>query len=144
MTQDQEQKIINLLDKNEFGVIATNCSGRAPESAVVAVSNTTSDLQIIFGTFKASRKYANILTDNKVSLAVGWDNQTKQTMQIEGLATEVSPEQRGEIEDIHCKKNPSSERFRGNLQQSYFLIKPTWIRYSDYSVSPQEVWEVEV
>lgn len=63
-------------------------------------------------------------------------------MQIEGIAELATSEKRTEIENIHCAKNPSSEKFRNNLNQQYFLITPTWIRYSNLSTNPQEIWEL--
>ena len=143
MTEAQKSKILNLLKANEFGVIATNSANDAPESAVVAISQTD-DLKLIFGTFENSRKYNNILKDNKVSVVVGWDNTKKQTIQIEGSAKLVSESERNLIEDIHCQKNPSSEKYRNNLQQKYFTIEPYLIKYSDFSIHPQEVWEINL
>ncbi len=141
MNDEQKDKIYNLLHANEFCVISTNQPGLAPESAVISFSELE-DMQLIFGTFQGSRKYQNIKQDNKVSLALGWDNTTKQTLQIEGYAMEVNDADRLRIEDIHCKKNPSSERFRGKPEQRYFIVKPYWLKYSDYSVHPQEIWEL--
>lgn len=143
MNKEQRLKIFGLLNENEFGVISTNSFNGAPESAVVAVS-TTDDLQLIFGTFDSSRKFNNILKDNKVSIVIGWDNVKKQTMQIEGIAMLVPDSERKHVEDIHCKKNPVSEKFRNNLHQKYFTIKPYWIRYSDFSINPQEIWELDI
>ncbi len=56
MNNIQLSKIVQILDENEFGVIATNSiANRSPESAVVAISHTP-DLKLIFGTFKQNRK----------------------------------------------------------------------------------------
>ena len=143
MNEEQRVKILHLLEINEFGVIATNSENNAPESAVVAISQTE-DLDLIFGTFENSRKFKNIIKDNRVSIVIGWDNIHKITMQIEGLAMLVSKENREFVENIHCKKNPSSERFRNNIQQKYFTVKPYWVRYSDFSKQPQEIWELNL
>ena len=144
MNKIQLSKIVQILDENEFGVVATNSiSNKSPESAVVAISHTP-DLKLIFGTFKQSRKYTNIISNPHLSVVIGWDNNKKQTMQIEGIAELVALEKRTEIENIHCAKNPSSEKFRNNLNQQYFLITPKWIRYSNFSTNPQEIWELEL
>ena len=71
MNEQQKQQVIKILQNNEFGVICTNSYDRvAPESAVVAISNTE-DLQIIFGTFQDSRKFKNLQRDRNVSIVVG-------------------------------------------------------------------------
>ena len=52
MTPQQKEKILQLLELNEFGVVATYSIdlSRSPESAVVAISNTL-NMEIVFGSF---------------------------------------------------------------------------------------------
>lgn len=144
MTEEQKNKIFAILKKNEFGVVATlpNEIGKAPQSAVVAISETP-DLHIIFGSFNSSRKNNNIKYNPHISVVVGWDNKDKKTLQIEGKAQLVLDNKEQELlEEMHCVKNPSSERFRNDPRQEYFRMVPYWIRYSDFSKDPQEVWEI--
>lgn len=74
---------------------------------------------------------------------VGWENST--TVQIEGFAEVIEQgEERTRLEDEHCRKNESSGKYRKDPRQEYIKVKPTWIRYSNFSVDPQEVWEVDL
>lgn len=73
---------------------------------------------------------------------VGWDNST--TIQIEGQAVLVESEERKRLEDVHCIKNELSNKYRNDPRQEYFKIIPYWIRYFDFSIDPQEVWEVRL
>jgi general stress protein 26 len=143
LTQDKKRKILAVFAANEFAVVSTYpvCTERAPESAVVALSYTE-ELCVFFGSFSTSRKNSNIRRDARVSVVVGWDNVKKQTVQIEGLAVVLQDEERRVAEERHCRKNADSCRFMGNLKQEYFKVSPAWIRYSDFSQDPQEVWEV--
>jgi general stress protein 26 len=143
MDQDQRRKILAVLQRSQFGVISTNTGGKSPESAVVAISETE-DLDIIFGSFNTARKNKNIRENSFVSVVVGWDMEHKKTVQIEGEAFITTGEEREMLENIHCAKNKGSSKYRGDSKQEYFRIKPFWIRYSDFSVHPQEVWEVSV
>lgn len=143
MTPEQKEKVIRLLERNELGVIATNSAGTSPESAVVAVSHTD-DLELIFGSFKGTRKNANIATDPYVSMVIGWDKKEKKTLQVEGATVLLSGDERARAEAVHCAKNPASEKFMTDPRQEYFKITPHWFRYSDYSVNPQVVWEVTI
>lgn len=142
MDDEQKRKILEVLRQNEFGVIATNGT-QAPESAVVAVSETE-DLEIIFGSFDHNRKNKNIKNNPNISIVIGWDKIIKKTLQIEGIAILTEGEEREMAENIHCAKNKGSNVYRGNSKQEYFKVKPVWIRYSDFSVNPKEVWEVNV
>jgi general stress protein 26 len=59
MNEEQKRKILEILKNNQFGIIATNSADSAPESAVVAVSETP-NLEIVFGSFNNTRKNKNI------------------------------------------------------------------------------------
>lgn len=141
MTHEQHKKVLSLLERNEFGVVATNSDDGAPESAVVAFSEIP-ELCVIFGSFKDTRKNKNITRNQYVSIVVGWEHST--TVQMEGRAELVSGEEREKLEQAHCNKNEGSQKYRNDPRQEYFKITPTWIRYSDFSVNPQEVWEVHL
>ena len=139
MTSDQQHKIATLLANNQFCVVATNSSANAPESAVVAFSSTP-EFEIVFGSFKDTRKNQNLSKDARVSIVIGWDNST--TLQIEGEAIRLMGEERARLEDAHCIKNELSNKYRNDARQEYFKVVPWWIRYSNFSVDPQEIWEV--
>jgi general stress protein 26 len=140
MNEEQKEKILNILEQSKLGVIATNSDSGIPESALVGVSHT-SELEIVIGSMNHTRKNQNMKKDPKVSLVIGWDNSI--TLQIEGTAYFVTPEERILLEEIHCQKSPMYGKFKDNTNQEYIKIKPTWIRYSDFSVNPKEVWEVK-
>ena len=142
MSPEQKEKIIKLLENNRFGVIATYPTelDRAPESAVVAISYTL-NLEIVFGSFNTTRKNKNLERNSKISIVVGWDNTLKQTLQMEGEAFKILGAERIKLEEAHCQRNIESNHFRNDQRQEYFKIKPYWIRYSDFSKDPQEVWE---
>ena len=140
MNEKQKEKILSLFKRNEFGVLATNSESGSPESAVMAFSETD-DLCIVFGSFKDTRKNKNIAKDPHVSVVIGYENST--SVQFEGVATAVEGGEREILEEAHCQKNDGSQMFRNDLRQEYFKVVPTWIRYSNFSVDPQEVWEID-
>jgi general stress protein 26 len=141
MTPEQKEKINTILVENHYGVIATNAGEGSPQSAIVAVSSTP-ELEVVFGSFAANRKNQNILKNPNVSVVIGWDKII--TVQLEGTARLIEGEQRIILEDAHCKKNVGSTKFRKDPRQQYYKITPNWIRYSNYSINPQEVWEVNL
>lgn len=146
MNNDQKNKIFNMFEKNKFGVVATLSAehDRPPESAVVAISHTPK-LEIVFGSFKTTRKNINLTHNSNISVVIGWDNSNKKTLQIEGRAQQVLDRlEREKVEIVHCAKNPESEKFKNDPRQEYFKIIPDWIRYSDFSQDPQEVWEIKL
>ena len=140
MTPEQKQKIEAVLSGNDFGVIATNSDGGAPESAVVSISKTPEG-GIVFCSSDTLRKNHNIARDPRVSFVTGWDAVVRKTVQIEGAARLLEGADRDAVESAHCAIHKGFEKHKGNPHQQYFMIEATWIRYSDLSSTP-ESWEV--
>ncbi len=138
---EEKEKILNFIASQYLAVISTINKFNMPESAVVAFSQTP-NLEIILGTFSTSRKYRNIENNNKVSLVIGWDENEKTTVQYEGKAHELIGEEMERLSRNHIEKNPGSKRYHFNLDQRYIKIAPSWIRYSDFSKKPEEIFEI--
>jgi general stress protein 26 len=143
MTTDQKATIFNFLKNTKIAVMATHSNDRPyPESAVITLSETP-DLHIIINSSKYSRKNKNILENNKVSVAVGFDWNTMQTVQIEGNAHILTDEGRiSQIIDHHFDRNPHLLGYRGKEDREFIEVVPKWIRYND--IAKGELWEVEV
>ncbi len=140
MTTEHSAAVRALLADNVLAVVATNSSSGFPQSAVVALSETE-ELELIFATFNDTRKFVNLAADQRLSLVVGWNNENKRTLQIEGLARLAEGDEQEWAADIHCAKSVASRRFRDDPRQHYFIVRPVWLRYSDYMAQPKEIWE---
>lgn len=99
-------------------------------------------LELIFATFNTMRKYRNLQNNPHVSLVIGWDDKIGITIQYEGIVRELSGQELEECRELHVKKNPKSAKYVSREEQRYFLITPRWIRYSNYSKNPQEIFEL--
>ena len=131
MTTEQREKIEHVLHTNKFGVIAT-VGPTAPESAVITIITSTHEFEIVFGSFKGFRKNDNIKQNPNVSFVIGWDENLKQTVQIESTAKLLSDSDAlSYVEHLDPEKE-------------YFKITPQWMRYSDFALKPREVWEIEL
>jgi general stress protein 26 len=143
MTQEQKDKIFNFLKNTKIAVMATNSPDRQyPESAVVTISETP-DLHIIINSSKMSRKNKNIRDNNKVSIAMGFDWEAMQTLQVEGSAYVITDEVRASnMIDNHFERNPHLLVYKGKEDREFIEVVPKWIRYTD--IAKGEVWEVEL
>ena len=101
MTPEQKQKIDSVLNANDFGAIATNSEGGAPESAVISISKTPGGA-IVFCSSDKLRKNHNIEKDARVSFVTGWDGTVRQTVQIEGIVRFLEGAERDAVEGAHC------------------------------------------
>ena len=141
MTIDQQKtQVLEFIKMQKLGVLATiDVSGQKPESAVAAFSETE-NLELIFGTFYNTRKFPNLLKNPQISFVIGWDDFT---VQYEGVAKLTEGEEMEMCRKIHLTKNPSSKKYAFEVEQRFFKVTPQWLRFSDFSVTPEQVFEIE-
>jgi hypothetical protein len=134
------QQAFEFIKSKKLAVISSVNSRGKPESAVVGFSETN-DYEIIFGTFASSRKYQNLKHNGNVSLVIGWDE--GRTVQYEGLAEEITdPKTIGELKLVHTAKIPSAIKYIGMDEERFFIVRPKWLRYSNLSLDPWEIFEI--
>lgn len=136
---DKKNQILNFLKKHTLAVIATVGAQDAPEAAAIEFG-FTDEFEIIFDTFEKSRKYKNILQNNKVALVVGWDDDV--TVQYEGEAFVINGHEEEKLKQVYFAKNPRAKKWEKGEGMRYIKIVPTLIRYSDLTKDPWEVFEV--
>jgi len=141
MNKEQKQKIADLLRYQKMGVVSTVSSEGFPESAWVALSETE-DLEIIFGTSRLSRKFENLQTNKRIAVVV-YNEQQRQTLQYEGEVMELHGDEKTSAQEIHLLKHPAAKKYSHDIHQSFFKVKPLWIRYTDYHLDPHEIFEVK-
>lgn len=117
------------LDGFETCVIATN-SGDQPQAATVGFS-VDDDFKILIATSEKTRKAVNLTENNKVSLVVGFEG--PKTMQLEGVAEKVDQDTYKDRINLHFERVPAAKKYAGDTGQNYYLITPTWLRFTDYT-----------
>ena len=137
---DKKKNILDFIKKHKLAVLAT-VGETAPESSVLEFGETD-DLKIILDLFTSSRKYKNMKVNPNVSLVIGWDENI--TIQYEGIADELSGEEKNKYQNEYWKKNPEAKRWADQKGIAYFKVTPKWIRYSDLNSHPWEIFEVEL
>ena len=135
-----KQKVLDVMKANHLCVLSSLGTDGEPQSAIVGFAEDENGWLVI-GTSKLSRKYQNITHDPRVSIVIGWDE--RKTVQYQGLASEAFNGERDKYCELHVSKHPSNARFKNNADNVYFLIKPTWVRFTDTSVLPWEITEAK-
>lgn len=140
MSQNTDLHITSeFLDSFDTCVIATVSKDGHPEAATVGFSHDDSFV-ILIGTNTKSRKYNNLITNPTCALVVGLEG--AQTVQLEGTAKEVNVDKLGERLEQHYEKVPAARRFQAEEGQTYFLITPTWLRHTNYTLA-NPIFEME-
>jgi hypothetical protein len=96
----------------------------------------TPQLEIIFDTVKSSRKYPNLIARPACSFVIGGWGTGEQTVQYEGEAAELKSPQLARYQETYFKvwtDGPARMSWPGIV---YFVVRPRWIRYSDFDQNP--------
>ncbi|MBP7832931.1 MAG: pyridoxamine 5'-phosphate oxidase family protein [Candidatus Levybacteria bacterium] len=133
---NEKREVLLFLKKNVLATISTvNPQSLQPESALVAFCELDA-LEILITTLKGSRKYENLLKNDKVALVIGWEADPKRwaTLQYEGKALEVGAQEESSYKKLFLKKegSPCTEVFFQKSDMKLFKITPTWIGFSRF------------
>ncbi len=126
------------ISERKLAVLASLSASRLPQSALVGIA-VTPELEIIFDTVKSSRKYPNLISNPACSFVIGWEGEV--TVQYEGEAKELEGEEQDRYKKVYFQTwpdGPSRESWPGI---AYFVVRPRWIRYSDFDRRPPLIEE---
>jgi pyridoxine/pyridoxamine 5'-phosphate oxidase len=127
---------LGFLCKHRLAVVSTVSPDGDPQSAVVGIA-VTRDLEIIFDTLSTTRKCQNLRKHPRISAVVGWDQEM--TVQLEGVADEPSGADLDALKESYFAVYPDGRDRQTWAGITYFRIKPTWIRYSDFNPNGKTV-----
>jgi general stress protein 26 len=134
-----KQDVLAFIKTKKHTVISTYTPGESPESAVIGFGETDK-FELIFGTYKTSRKYKNLKNNNKVAFVIGLGEEPV-TVQYEGIATELKGEEIEKYVSFYYKKSPDAAQYQSHPEESYWKVEPKWIRYTDISGEEEVIVE---
>jgi pyridoxine/pyridoxamine 5'-phosphate oxidase len=126
------------LSKHTLGVLSTIAAANTPQSALVGIA-VTPEFEIVFDTVKTSRKYPNLIARPRCSFVIGWAGE--QTVQYEGQAQELHGTELKRCLEVYFRAWPDGPARLSWPGIVHFVVKPAWIRYSDFDVNPPLIRE---
>jgi general stress protein 26 len=132
-------ELCQFIGRHRLGVLATVSDTGAPEAAVVGVA-VTDDLELVFDTLGSTRKAHNLRRDPHIAVVIGWDHE--QTVQYEGLADEPAGAELERLRRRYFEQFPDGPSRLAWPGITYFRVRPTWIRYSDFRTPQAMVIEL--
>ena len=110
------QTVRALLDSQAQGVLATQ-HDRQPYTSLMSFTATPDLRWIVFATYRATQKHANLLVNPRVSLLI--DNRTNESLDYnhvvaisaQGVVSEVNRERRAELLQFYLRKHPELSDF---------------------------------
>jgi hypothetical protein len=122
-----------------YGVVSSIAANRVPQSALVGIA-VTPELEIVFDTLNSTRKYKNLIKRPSCSFVVGWGGE--KTVQYEGIATKPKGAELERCQEAYFAIWPDGLARMSWPGIAYFVVRPKWIRYSDYDQNPPLVEEM--
>jgi general stress protein 26 len=133
--------LLDFLRQHRLAVQASVSENESPQAAVVGYA-VTDKFEIIFDTLDSTRKAHNLRKNPKVALVIGGlSDGEERTVQYEGVADEPSGEELERLKKVYYEAYPDGPSRLSWPGLIYVRVKPTWIRYSDFSVDPPEIEE---
>ena len=124
-----------------WAFVSTMSDASTPQSALIGIA-VTPDLEIIFDTTKSTRKYSNLIVRPQCSLVIGWE--AEQTLQYEGRAEELQPPDLARYQEIYFQAWPDGPARLTWPDIVYFIVRPLWVRYSDFAQDPPLIEELQL
>ena len=130
--------LLEFLDQQKLGVLGTISPDGSPQSSLVGIA-VTPEFEIIFDTVNSSRKYRNLMRNPGCSFVIGWTGET--TVQYQGEAREPAGAELAKYQELYFKKWPDGPSRLTWTGIAYFVVRPSWIRYSDFDQQPPLIQE---
>jgi len=134
-------ELVAFLRRYRLAVEATVAANGAPQAAVVGFA-VSDGLEIVFDTLDATRKYRNLQADPRIALVIGWDREI--TAQIEGHADTPTGAELERIRACYFQAYPDGRERLGWPGLTHVRVRPTWVRFSDFTQAPPRIVELEV
>ena len=134
-------RLLEFMRRHRLAVQASVSAVNAPQAAVVGYA-VTERFEIVFDTLDSSRKGQNLRRNNRIALVIGGlvDGEER-TVQYEGVSDEPSGEELEQLKRVYYEAWPDGPSRLSWPGLTYVRVKPTWIRYSDFTANPPAIIE---
>ena len=137
----EKTELLDYIQSQRLGVLGTLAPAGEPQAALVGYA-VTPDLEILFDTLQTTRKYRNMVANSRVSFTVGntVGHGDERTVQYEGLAEELAGELLQRLRPVYFAAWPDGVNRVQWPHITWFVIRPRWIRYSDFNIPLTQEW----
>jgi hypothetical protein len=137
----EQSELLQYLRSHQLGILGTRTPSGEPQGALVGYA-VAPDLEILFDTLRTTRKYANMMAHPRVSFTVGntVGKGDERTVQYEGVAEELAGEPLARLQPVYFATWPDGAERTHWPHITWFVIRPRWIRYSDFNIPMTQEW----
>jgi hypothetical protein len=133
--------LLDFLRSHRLAVQASVSPTGAAQAAVVGFA-ISDQFEIVFDTLASTRKAQNLRQNPKIALVIGGATDGEErTVQYEGIADEPSGPELEELKQVYYTAYPDGPGRLSWPGLIYIRVRPTWLRYSDYTMDPPTIVE---
>ena len=135
------EALLEFMRSEKYAVQTSVSPNGIPQAAVVGIA-VSDRFEIVFDTLASARKAPNLRANPAIALVIGGTRDgDERTVQYEGTADEPSGGELERLLALYYARFPDGRERRSWPGLIYVRVKPTWIRYSNFSVQPPEIIE---
>jgi pyridoxine/pyridoxamine 5'-phosphate oxidase len=127
------EQIFNIARSKRYLIVSTVNESGAPEAALMGFALTQAN-EVVFDTLSTSRKAVNLARNPAAALVIGWDENI--SLQIEGVARRPVGDDFENAKAAYFREWPDGRARETWPNIAYVVVRPKWIRYSNYSGAP--------
>jgi hypothetical protein len=133
--------LLDFLRSHRLAVQASVSPTGAAQAAVVGFA-ISDQFEIVFDTLESTRKAQNLRRNPKIALVIGGATPGEErTVQYEGIADEPSGAELEQLKQVYYTAYPEGPSRLSWPGLIYVRVRPTWLRYSDYTIVPPAIVE---
>jgi pyridoxine/pyridoxamine 5'-phosphate oxidase len=132
-------ELVAFIRRHRYAVEASVSASGAPQAAVVGIA-VSDACEVVFDTLGDSRKAENLRRSGRIALVIGWDEE--QTVQLEGTTDEPAGAALEALQQVYFAAFPDGPSRLAWPGITYFRVRPTWIRYSDFRGAEPRIVEL--
>ena len=136
-------ELLSFMRAHPLAVQASVAVDGAPQAAVVGIV-VSDDFEVLFDTAEETRKVANLRRDPRLALVIGGTTiGDERSVQYEGIADEPAGAELERLKGVYFDSFPDGRERESWAGITYIRVRPSWIRYSDFTQLPPSIVEFE-
>lgn len=141
MTPEDRDGLLTFMREGLYAVQSSVSPNGTPQSAIVGVI-VTDRFELFFDALASSRKTFNLRRNAAVALVIGPAGpDAARTVQLEGLADEPRGADLDRLLALYFARFPDGRERQQQPDITYWRVRPTWLRDSDFSAIPAAIAE---
>ena len=137
----KRDELVRFLRRYKLAVEASVAPDGVPQAAVVGFA-ISDELEIVFDTVEMTRKYRNLRANPRIALVIGWDDEM--TAQLEGVVDFPTGPELDRMRNCYFLAHPDGRDRLAWPGITYVRVRPTWVRYSDFTQDPPRIVELSI